>query len=118
MNILSFIPPIILISLGFMLRLKPIKTIGSNGYSSPFSKKSQETWDYAQNIAPKVVLFYSFILLLTISSLNLISVLCKSLYLQGLFTSVNIGFTLFIIFKIELKLRSKFNDLGENKHLY
>lgn len=67
MNIQLFIMPITLILLGILLNFKTFHNIGGNGYASPFSKKSQETWLFAQQVAPKIILKNGLILFLIIT---------------------------------------------------
>ncbi|MDO5518680.1 MAG: SdpI family protein [Clostridium sp.] len=50
----NFIVPLVMLYLSYHFKKEPCKQIGSNGYSTPASRKSQEAWDYAQQICPAV----------------------------------------------------------------
>lgn len=51
--LLNLIIPFVMILVGWILKKHPVMDMKShNGYNTPASRKSQEHWDYAQNIAP------------------------------------------------------------------
>src|SRR5699024_12794978 len=55
--ILNFVIPFVMIFVGYILKKHPVKDMNSgNGYNTPSSRKSQEHWDYAQSIAPNIVI--------------------------------------------------------------
>ncbi|CEO34641.1 Uncharacterised protein [[Clostridium] sordellii] len=113
MNIQLFIIPITLILLGVLLKFKPFHKIGGNGYSSPFSKKSQETWLFAQQVAPKVILKNGLILFLitivfsmfhTVVNININN-------LKEIIYTINFIFLIITYGLIESKLRKKIPNL-------
>lgn len=54
---LVYLTPIILVIIGGWLKKKPVKKISySEGYCTPYAQRSQEVWEYAQNIAPAIMI--------------------------------------------------------------
>jgi hypothetical protein len=74
LNILNFIFPFVMILVGLILKKHPVDQIGSNGYSTPTSRKSQKTWDYAQSIAPDILIYVGKVLALIILIFTIISI--------------------------------------------
>ena len=61
--LLNLIIPFVMILVGWILKKHPVMDMKShNGYNTPASRKSQEHWDYAQNIAPYNYIFLGKIL--------------------------------------------------------
>lgn len=110
--ILVYLVPIILFVLGIYLKKSPVKKISSSeGYCTPYAQRSQETWEYAQSIAPRIMIKVSVISSVFITLFQLapiissieyesISSICKNSWLIILPTY-------FII--VEKLLRDKFN---------
>ena len=113
MNIQLFIMPITLILLGILLNFKTFHKIGWNGYASPFSKKSQETWLFAQQVAPKIMLKNGLILfLITIIFTMFHTVLNININnLKEIIYTINFIFLIITYELIESKLRKKFPNL-------
>lgn len=108
-----FIFPLILILLGVILNFKKFNTIGGNGYSSPLSIKSQESWMFAQQIAPKIIFkngitlfFITIVLNIANTELNLITKNFK----DTIYT-IDIAFLIIIYATVESRLRKKFPNL-------
>lgn len=81
----SIFIPIIIIFLGYYIKIKPSKKIGGCGYDTITSRKSQEIWDYAQSVAPKYVLRvgYTFLVINLLSYLILPTMFaCDSLIIS------------------------------------
>lgn len=68
----NLIIPVVLLVLGGVLKLHPFQTIGSNGYSTPASRRSQECWDYAQRVAPDVFLKWGRQLLIAVVCMDIL----------------------------------------------
>lgn len=61
--LLNLIVPFVMILVGDILKKHPVSDMSKhNGYNTPTSRKSQEHWEYAQSIAPKVFIFTGKIL--------------------------------------------------------
>lgn len=74
-NILVYLAPIILFTLGFWLKKRPVKKISSSeGYCSPYAQSSQETWTYAQNIAPRIMIKVAVISSVFITLFQLVTI--------------------------------------------
>lgn len=111
MNIQLFIIPITLILLGVLLKFKPFHKIGGNGYSSPFSKKSQETWLFAQQVAPKVILKNGLILFLITIVFSMFHTVLNINNLEEIIYIISFIFLIITYELIESKLRKKFPNL-------
>lgn len=67
---LDLITPIVMLIVGYGLKRHPRTEIGSNGYSTPSSRKSQKAWDFAQSTAPAVFVKTGWIFLLLLIIMN------------------------------------------------
>ncbi len=55
--LLNLITPFVMVLVGAILKKHPVSDMSTqNGYNTPTSRKSQEHWDYAQEIAPDIYL--------------------------------------------------------------
>ncbi|CEO28029.1 SdpI family protein [Paraclostridium sordellii] len=108
MNIQLFIIPITLILLGVLLKFKPFHKIGGNGYVSPFSKKSQETWLFAQQVAPKIMLKNGLILFLITIVFSMFHTVLNINNLEGIIYTISFIFLIITYELIESKLRKNF----------
>lgn len=51
--ILNLIIPLVMLIVGYQIKKKPNYDMKSqNGYSTPIARRSQESWDFGQKIAP------------------------------------------------------------------
>ena len=106
----SFLTPILIIFLGYYIKYKPSHKIGTNGYDTKTSRKSQETWDYAQKIAPIYCLRLGYTFLL----INLLSYVILSVRLDSLVILIAgaiLGFLcMFLVFYVvDFKINKKIN---------
>lgn len=105
--------PFILILLGVTLHFKKYNTIGSNGYASPLSIKSQEAWLFAQQIAPKIILKNAvtlFLITIVLSIANTELNLINKNFEETIYT-IDIAFLIIIYATVESRLRKKFPKL-------
>lgn len=52
---LNLICPLVMLLVGYILKKHPAKEMSrNNGYNTAMARKSQEHWNYAQNIAPDI----------------------------------------------------------------
>lgn len=111
--LLNLIIPFVMILVGWILKKHPVMDMKShNGYNTPASRKSQEHWDYAQNIAP-----YNYIFLGKI--LGVIEIILSVVFL-GLHISISaalivgicvgVGFLLFGFYKTDAEIERKFTE--------
>ncbi len=93
------------IVLGVLLKKFPVKKISKcSGYSTPTSRKSQEVWDYAQVIAPKIALNMGLILFLVMAVLTLLNLTLEKITITINFISLFIYFAI-----VEGQLKKKFS---------
>lgn len=95
--LLNLIIPFVMILVGYQLKRKPVTDMTKgNGYSTPVSRKSVESWDYAQKIAPDIFIFMGKVLLaIEIVFSAIMAVL--DLWAIGLGTGYVIGFGVMIV---------------------
>lgn len=106
--ILCFIYPFVLVLVGSLFKKRPYLQIGSNGYSTPSSRKSQETWDYAQKIAPDIFIKCGKILFAISTVIMIYSLIYKTITIDNCITISSIigtvGMTVSFLV-VETKLR-------------
>ena len=111
--LLNLIIPFVMILVVWILKKHPVMDMKShNGYNTPASRKSQEHWDYAQNIAP-----YNYIFLGKI--LGVIEMILSVVFLRlhisvgvALIVGicVGVGFLLFGFYKTDAEIERKFTE--------
>lgn len=84
--ILCFIYPFVLVLVGSLFKKHPHLQIGYNGYSTPSSRKSQETWDYAQKIAPDIFIKCGKILFAISTVIVIYSLIYKTITIDNCIT--------------------------------
>lgn len=112
--ILNLICPFVMILIGVILKKHPVSDMAKNsGYNTPTSRKSQQHWDYAQNIAPDIYLSLGRILLIAEVIMSLLMLLFRVPVVYSVVIGMCIGFV-FILFgfyytdsKIEEKIADK-----------
>lgn len=109
----SFITCFVMILVGYIFKKHPYKQIGSNGYSTPKSRSSQEIWDYAQLIAPNIFINYGKIfLLITLITLLILVIFPLQINSFNNLTIFVATIELFIPFyQIETKLSKKIKEI-------
>ena len=111
-----YLLPIIMIIISIVSRyIKSTNINSSNGYSSPYAKKSQEVYDYAQEIAPKILMRYALISSFLIATFQLLLIIIPSLEYKIIYTFSNYFFVILFFFflSVEKELRKNFNKDGK-----
>ena len=104
--LLNLIIPFVMILVGWILKKHPVMDMKShNGYNTPASRKSQEHWDYAQNIAPYNYISLEIILSVVFLGLH-ISI--SAALIVGI--CVGVGFLLFGFYKTDAEIERKFTE--------
>ena len=114
--ILIYLLPIIMIIISIFSRYKKSTNLNSsNGYSTPYAKKSQEVYNYAQEIAPKILMRYALILACLIFILQLLLITIPSLEYKMIYTFSNYFFIILLFFflSVEKELRKNFDKDGK-----
>lgn len=111
----TLIVPVVLILLGVLFKIKPQKNIGSNGYSSTMSKKSQEAWDFAQHFSSKILLRYGTLLLIIVSLIQIFTINTSVDYssVYSFFSSISLLALLLVFVTVEEKLNKTFDENGK-----
>ncbi len=116
MTISAFLVPVIMIIFGIVLVKNPPKSInGVYGYRTRMSKKSQETWDFAQNYCGKLWKRIG-IIMLPVSILLMVPVMGKSENTIGIWGGVVEILQCIIligaIIPVEIELKKQFDKDG------
>jgi hypothetical protein len=102
-----------MIFIGIILKRHPVVDMkSSNGYNTPTSRKSQEHWDYAQNIAPDNFIFLGKILGLIEIILGIAMFLLHISVYTALIVGncVGFGFLFFAFYKTDSEIEKKFEE--------
>ena len=111
--ILNFIIPFVMIFGGYILKRHPAKDMTSgNGYNTPTSRKSQERWNYAQNIAPNNFICTGKMLGAVEFALCVFLVLLNVSVYSTVFIGIVVGIVFLILafYKTETGIKRKFSD--------
>lgn len=112
--LLNFIVPFVLVLAGATTLRNNSSTdrFGGNGYCTPTSQKSEEHWNYAQEIAPGISIRFGFYLFIVEIILNIIlffiSISIKTSLIIG--ESVGVSFIFIFFLYTDKKIEKKFTD--------
>ncbi len=109
--VLNLIVPFVMLLVGYSFKKHPSTDMNSgNGYNTPTSRRSQEHWDYAQNIAPDIFIELGKISGAVEIALNILFLILKlNIYLcVDIGIVVGIAFLVLAFCKTETNIKNKF----------
>ncbi len=109
--LLNFIVPFVLYLVGYILKENPVTDMSlQNGYNTPTSRKSQEHWDYAQNIAPDIFMSLAKVLVIVEAVISIALFLLQIKVMVGVVigTCVGVGFMIYGFYTTDKKIKEKF----------
>lgn len=118
MLLLNFICPFVMVLVGIILKKHPVSDMRKqSGYSTPTSRKSQEHWDYAQQIAPDICITFGKYLFVAEIIVSILLFFMRVSIETSLLVGEVIGFgcLFYSLYYIDGKIEEKFTDKNEKR---